>query len=629
MTALAARLAALACVLPLAACSVTPGELLPNDLAVNKCGPDTDCPAGGACVDGICQGTQGELTSVFVAVTPSAVDARFAGLTYYTPYPADGNLLSKSGAEELGIHLNEPVELSGSVYVDDETCKSRSFILDKGQTIMSSDTDLVPADLTFTPSQRILGVAADNYRATIAANGYTFGLDLPPGEYDVYIRPFPQPLEADGSTRCPVPPRLLLRQTVGTNLEFKLWPSSRLPVKLIWPGGTDLAGWTLDLVDPDSGRSLAIPRVLRADELAPTADGTSTYTTTLDYAPMFAPNTKGTLKPLPVGTTVLTLTPPAGGDPPLAAPVFMAQLSGTQLGDDPTEALPAVLEQASPLPAPVKVEFLTDRVTDGKPVNAVITLTATELEGVSDLFMSFARTVAVGSQLGKGVVDLLPGKYRVVAVPTDSCEPASCLATTETQWIVSSNQATQAGKLIRFSELINLSGRAQAPGGGGATGATVRALASTSIIDFNVMNRGDGQAAVLPRARFGFVESSGIFELGIDPGTFDVRVEPDPATGFGWSVRPRVSVDGDSPVSDIGRLSLALPIVYTGTLTTGSAEKPVTLPSALIRAYVYLSDDGKVLPQPSEGAVAVQVAETHSDANGAFQLLIPPSLDRD
>lgn len=627
MSRVTARLGVLAVALPLAACSVNAGELLPSDLAVNKCASDTDCPAGGACVDGICQGTEGELTSVLVSVTPSAADARLAGLTFYTPYPTDGNLLSKAGAPGIGIHLGEPVQLSGSVHVDDECDPPRSFILDKGQTIMAASTDLVPANLTFTPSQRILGLPTDNYRATIGADGYTFGLNVPPGQYDIYIQPYRQPVEADGSTRCAVPPRVLLRQTVGTNLEFKLAAGSRLPVKLVWPAGTDLAGWTLNLVDPDSGRALAIPRSIRAEDVTGTSDNAITYSTVLDYAPMYAPNAKGLLQPLPIGTTVLTLTPP-DTEPPAVAPVFMAQLSGTQLGDDPADTPPAVLEQKDPLPSPVTVEFLTDRAQDGKAVNAVITLTATELAGVSDLFMSFTRTVAVGEQLGKGTVEVLPGKYRVVAVPTDPCEATACLASMETTWIVSSDEPVQAGKLIRFSDVVELTGRAQVPSGEGATGATVRALASTSIIDFNVMNRGDGQAAVLPRARFGFVDSSGVFDFGVDPGTFDVRVEPDPATGFGWSVRPRVFIDPSAPVADIGRLALELPIAYTGALTTGSEDSPTALPSALIRAYVYLGTDGKVLTQPSEGAVAVQVAETHSDSNGAFQLLIPPSLDR-
>jgi hypothetical protein len=625
MTGLRRRLAALVLALPMAACSVTAGEVSPNELAVNRCEHDTDC-IGGGCLDGICGGAQGELTSVLVSVTPSAADARLASLTFYVPYPGNGKLLPASGQPDVGINLGESVQLSGSVRAedDDDRCKQRSFIPRDGLTIMT-ETYLVPADLTFTPSVRLLGLPSDSYRATIAPNGYTFGLSVPPGEYDVYIQPYRQPVEADGRTLCPVPPRLLLRQTVGTNLEFKLAEGATLPVKLVWPAGTDLTRWTLDLVDPDGGRSLAIPRVIRAEDLVSTENGTSTYVTKLDYAPMYAPNAKGALQPLSIGTTVLTLTPPA--DPTLVAPTFMAQLSGTQLGDDPADIPPAVLEQKTALPAPVHVEFLTDREQDGEAVGAVITLTATELEGVEDLFMSFTRTVSVGKSLAMGGVDLLPGKYRVVAVPTDPCDATACLASTETTWIVSSKQPTQAGKLISFSELVTLSGRAQVPSGEGATGATVRALASSSVVDWNIMNRADGQAAVLPRARFGFVDPGGTFAFGTDPGVFDLRVEPDPATGFGWSVKPRFAVDGSESVADVGRLALALPIVYTGSVTTGVDANQTALPSALIRAYVYLSSDGKVLPQPAEGSVAVQVAETHSDVNGAFKLLLPPRLD--
>ena len=98
-------------------------------------------------------------------------------------------------------------------------------------------------------------------------------------------------------------------------------------------------------------------------------------------------------------------------------------------------------------------------------------------------------------------------------------------------------------------------------------------------------------------------------------------------------MRPRVTIEPNetfdpSRTFDVGRFALDLPIAYTGVLTAGSEETPAILPSALIRAYVYLGADGKVLRQPADGAVAVQVAETHSDAKGAFQLLIPPNLDR-
>ena len=59
----------------------------------------------------------------------------------------------------------------------------------------------------------------------------------------------------------------------------------------------------------------------------------------------------------------------------------------------------------------------------------------------------------------------------------------------------------------------------------------MRAIASPSILDSNVLNRGDGQAPVVPRGGVGMVDPGGDFSFGTDAGTFDVRVEPDPGTG--------------------------------------------------------------------------------------------------
>ena len=71
------------------------------------------------------------------------------------------------------------------------------------------------------------------------------------------------------------------------------------------------------------------------------------------------------------------------------------------------------------------------------------------------------------------------------------------------------------------------------------------------------------------------------------------------------------------------------PIVYSGSVASGSGASKTPMPSALIRAFVYVSTAGKVIPNAATGAVAVQVAETHSDASGAFTLLVPPSLDHE
>jgi hypothetical protein len=599
----------------LAACAVTPGTPSSSDLAVNKCQSDADC-SGGRCVDSLCQGSHGKVTSLLVSVTPSAADVQIANVTFYKPFPSDGGTLNPNGAGRQDINVGAAVALTGTVRVD-PGCQGT--FTQEGQTLLGFGDGTIPANVTFTPSQRVLGIPTDFYRGTVRGN-YTFTASLAPGEYDVYIQPYPQTTDEHGNTVCPVPPRLLLGQTVGSNLDVKLSPGSKLPVQVIWPLASTLAGWVVDLVDANSSRPLSIPRPVRDEDLLEQATDTQTYGFGLDYAPIYAPDAKGTLQPQSIGDAVLRLTPPAD----VTAPVLMAQLSGAQIGDEPA---PAVLRQKDAFPAPVHVELQADLASDGSPVPAVLTLTAEKLSGVGELFTAFSRTVTVDVS-GLGAVDLLPGTYRVIATPNVACDPSSCLAQKQMTWVIAESPSSQAGRLVEFTEAGELYGRVAVASGDPAVGATVRAVPSTSILDSNIFNNGDATAPFVPRSAFSAVNSDGDFSFKTDPGTFDVRVEPDSGTGFGWFVRPGVVIDADSGGTDLDTIALPLPIAYTGTVTTGTGEAETPIPSALVRAFVYMNSDGKLLSKATDGAVAVQVAETRTDADGAYTLLLPPDLDR-
>jgi hypothetical protein len=198
------------------------------------------------------------------------------------------------------------------------------------------------------------------------------------------------------------------------------------------------------------------------------------------------------------------------------------------------------------------------------------------------------------------------------------------LASVETEWIVGAEPTVQAGKTIEFGESARIEGHAYVASGDAAVGATVRAVASPTIIDRSVLNVGDGRAALLPRATASLVESDGGFSFEADEGVYSLRIEPDPTTGFGWLVLPELSV----PTEDVLRLDLPLPIPYIGRVTVESDEPtddPVPVPNALIRAYVYYKD-GDFSAKPVDGAVGIQVAETRSDDDGKYTLLIPRNL---
>jgi hypothetical protein len=305
----------------------------------------------------------------------------------------------------------------------------------------------------------------------------------------------------------------------------------------------------------------------------------------------------------------------------------MAQLSGSQLDNDPTGNSTAVLRQSEVLPAPATVNFTTELADVLTPVPATVTLTASELDGVSDLFTSFSRTVTVDAT-GAGTVDLLPGTYRVVASPMGSCEATDCLALYEDTWLISGNVPVQSGRTIDFLPQLELTGRALlAKNSAPAVGATVRGLPSAAILDSNIMNAGDATSAQVPRSNVDVIDTQGDFGLKLDPGTFDLRIEPDATTGLAWFVKPKVSV-GAGLDSDLGRVVLPLPVVYHGRLTTIDDGIQTTVPSALIRAYVYLDANGELTTKFEDATVAVQVAETHADTTGSFSLFVPSSINR-
>ena len=634
--------------LPLSACAVSGADIARSDVAQNQCQDNNDCPSGGTCnaSEKICQGKLGELTSLLVAVSPPPTLVGFNSFTYFTDEPQLGQ---SSGRHDISVA--PAVSVNGTVRIDTMgPCLLLPSWVDPalGLTPTNSEDGIIPATMTFTPSQRAFGVATDSYISNPyfetdpdKVRGYHVQQALPAGQYDIYIKPF----QSDASTpQCQVPPRLFLHQSVSSTLDIKLPAALPLMINVTWPlaapyeDGAEqadaflanpLSGWTLDLVDQSSGRVLSTFNKLTAPVSPPLVGDTSvTYQQTLVYSPVYTAGKSGP-EPVKVGSEIIRLTPPTydvrfGPDVPYTAPTILAQVDGALVDADGKPA-PAQIVQSSALPTPVTVQFQTG-LGDGTPVQAGVLLTAEEIDGISGLSTSFSRTIQVGSD-GTASVDLLPGRYRVVASPKSGCSDGACLALVETEWVVRATPPSQAGKYIEFEQAQNYDGSAVIAGSGPAAGATVHAAASSLLTDSNVLNVGDAAVAVVPRATSGLVDTDGSFSLQADAGVFDLRVEPDPSTGYGWLVMPRFELPtrGD----ELNGLQVDLPIVYRGTVSLAANDGPPTpIPKALIRAYAYVKD-GKISTK-ADGAIAVQVAETYSEDQtgdvGAFRLLIPRTL---
>jgi hypothetical protein len=228
---------------------------------------------------------------------------------------------------------------------------------------------------------------------------------------------------------------------------------------------------------------------------------------------------------------------------------------------------------------------------------------------------------------------VLPGTYRVSAVPSDATAPADKpLAEATAEWVIGTSPSTQAGKVIEMSEALAVNGAAVDPTGAlYMTGAQVQAVASPASIVTDVLHQALGEAAYVPRAASTTVDSKGEFKLYVDTGTYDFSVRPRASSGFAWLVQPGTSI-GTTPTTSAGiglnTLTLPLPLVYRGNLTVSgaSADSSSSVPGALIAAYIYLKGTAYTA-DPTQADSVLQIAEARSDDTGAFTLLIPASLN--
>jgi hypothetical protein len=290
-------------------------------------------------------------------------------------------------------------------------------------------------------------------------------------------------------------------------------------------------------------------------------------------------------------------------------------------------------DQLTSLPSPVQIEGAVTEDATPLPIAASVMLVATKVAGVGPgVLASFVRTVSVGSD-GTFGLDVLPGTYRVSAVPTAATPPTQTpFAEATAEWVVGSSLSTQAGKVIEMSRALAVNGTAVDPSGTlNMAGAQVQAVASPASIVTDVLHQVLGEANFVPRAASTTVDSGGDFHLYVDNGTYDFSVRPRASSGFAWLVQPGTPI-GSTPTTTtevgFGTLTLPLPLVYRGNVTVPgpTAGSPSSVPGALISAYVYLKGTAYTA-DPTQADSVLEIAEARSDDSGAFTLLIPASLN--
>jgi hypothetical protein len=591
---------------PLLGCSVRELGDLPAGPTVNECADDADCGPAGHCVSNRCEALEGEFSTVLFEVSApgSSTSDDFAGLSFLATRT---DVPTTSG--ELGLELGDVSEVVGTVVAP--------FL---GRPGCEYDFSQAPLRIRFSPTERVLGLPATTYAARgIALAGCapddpaclrtaTFGLRVPPGEYEVYVRSDPSADQAPGASfACEIVPQLYRRiQIDAAQVELPLELPARSTLALRVQSALDgdvpqLEGWTLDLLDPVSGRALSTANELTGHTVV---DGIAEYVAEVRYSSVLD-------DPAIAGVELVRLAPPEG----VVAPAVLMERASLELFADA-----AVINHLVPLPTPIQLEGRVE--TEGaEPAPATVTLVATALDDLPQgTLASYQRTVETDDE-GRFLVELLPGSYRVLAVPPIE----TGLAVFDAPWQVAAEPAFQAGRTIELVDSSRLVGSVLSPAGRAVAGASVLAVSSPSNANVGVLQGALGEAPFVPRATTVASDEHGEFELLADPPWVDVSVRPDASTGFAWMVRPNVRVLVPENVN-LGDMVLPLPLAYRGTVTVLGG---IPLPGALIRAYILLGPDGYTSSRddtdnPAE-AVA-QVAEARADERGQFELLVPRSL---
>ncbi len=581
-------------------CALNSLESFSEDSARNQCTPDTvveDCGEGAACNGGVCVAPQGDIDTVLFAITPPASGGPIAGVRFLKTV---AGLREPSNSLLLG--LEQPAHVTG--WIDGalpDGCEPQ-------------------VQATFTPSDELLGLPATDYLtksvskcAGVACAG--FDVSLPAGDYDIYV--YPAANDPTASVPPCWPPMLLRRTAIESGDVAFAIPApvaQKLTVDVVWPPvdplnksspPESLVGWSIDLLDRLSGHPVSRPVVLKDEGTAGDnglyAADPGHYKAQVDYTQVVETDYTS-------GEEVVRLRPPPELE---TAPTLHWLREGLEVGSIQGETK----VKPDPLPAPITVAGWVESPSKAHE-QASLSFTAKAIDGIVG---SFARhTVSVDTLAdGSFAVQLLPGSYRVEAVPQSGVG----LGAKHEEWTLGA-EGYQAGRVVQLEDSATLSGVVSAgtPAGSPIGGAAVLAAATPSSVDVDPVARLTGNVPFLPRAENGATGDDGSFEIGTDPGEFDVSVQPPEGSGFPWLVRPNVTVA--VPGVGLGPLAVSLPILHRGKVELSHAG---IVSGALIRAYVFVDASGPVA-DPKAAQSVVGVAETRAGDDGSFTLLLPSKL---
>jgi hypothetical protein len=430
-------------------------------------------------------------------------------------------------------------------------------------------------------------------------------------------------------------------------------------------GEGSLDGWKIDVVHPLTAQVLSSQALLSAEFLHETPME-KVYRRAVHYTPV---------PPDEAVKELIRLTPPAG----VVAPVIQADRTGLQV-----TSAEATFPPLGPFLPPIKLHGSVEPEEDSGPpqsggISGRALFTAVSLKGIKPgVFASHSTEVEVGSD-GAATAELLPGEYRLRVVPdigtgyaaTETNQAIQCPTDPDSGACLKPEQHGRTFQVKRAAALIgdvvdSTSGERVEQISVDAVPAFVgtRSCASDPInvacagAPVGVLDIALGDEAFVPRRVSGIVQSGRFTLDGLDCGEctaesgalFDIAVKPPVESRRAWGLKPGITVISGEQTA--GVVDLPFPVIYRGTIevrppSSDGVAVPGVNVRALVRAYVLRDENGTVIADPAgvpsctmvaaSGARAssgrcirsvLQVAETTSDDQGLFELVLPSRIDR-
>jgi len=556
-----------------------------SEVTVNTC---EDGCGSGTCAEDICQASTSSLGTLLFEVSPPVGTPSVGGIGF-TQIVTKEDIEAREYNLALG-HLARVMAPVSPPELDIESC----VLVEENEEVPSLE-DSFPIRFTLIPRARQLGLPNPSYSAETDAAGGAPELTVPPGAYDIYV----EPLAA--SSNCIVPPYLALNAEVGAGegeIDLRLPAPEALSLTVRFPQSAgDLSDWVADIVERDSGRPLSNARKLGEAQVVQDA---------LEYSVKLAFSQVGGQEG--ESSELIRLRPPEAA----VAPTIYVERSVVEL----FQGGAGLIDQLTRLADPVDYSLRIAALGVPDPVPSSVRFIALQLDSTEPgTVAQFSRNVETNDQ-GLAQAELLPGDYRV------SVQPHSDeFAVTEATVRVGSDGETQVGKLVEVAPRASLSGRVKAFNNGALKGAIVKAKFARIEQFPSILEQAQGEVNSPALSTETVTEGSGEFSIVADPGVFHVQVQPPPSSHFPWAIVSQQEIESEAV--SLGDVSVSLPLVVRGTLSSGTDDKAIK--NALIRVHAFMKE-GELVDDPEEADALVQVAETRTLDAGNFRLLLPSSF---